>query len=487
MLPPDTGPRKALLRYLCLAVPRITGRVRMVDALGWQDGAFVLPFGEIIGQAREPVRFAGEVPGVLFRGTHGTLEGWKEGVARFAVGNPRLSFALACAFSGPLLSVVRPDGGGGFNLMGSSSKGKTTCLEAAASVWGRPDPLPTWRATGNGLEGIAATRNDGFLVLDELSQVDPKEAGSIAYMLSNGSAKARATKEGGMRAMKQWRLIFLSSGEQSLEDKLSEDGKRVRGGQEVRVPDVPCPPEGMFQNHHELASMGHLAEHLKASSRKHYGHAARVFLRGISDEWPRHEAMVRRLREMEAAWIASAVPASADGQVRRVAARFALVAVAGELAQRMGVLPWPEGEASQGASVCFRAWLDRRGHIGASERERGLLGVVDFLALHGLSRFAEWNNLEAKPVNMAGVRKASESGGVKMEDGWDFYLSPTGWKEACKGFDSRGVARDAIEDGLLEASQDGTPYQKRKTPHGQGRFYVIRARDLGAFRAGALA
>jgi putative DNA primase/helicase len=242
----------------------------------------------------------------------------------------------------------------------------------------------------------------------------------------------------------------------------------------------------MFQDHHELASMGHLAEHLKAEARKHYGHAARLFLRGISDEWPRHAAMVSQLRDMEAAWIASAVPPSADGQVRRVAARFALVAVAGELAQRMGVLPWPEGEASQGASICFQAWLDRRGHIGASERERGLQAVVDFLALHGLSRFAEWNNPDAKPVNMAGVRKASESGGVKLEDGWDFYLTPTGWKEACRGFESRGVARDAIEEGLLEASQDGAPYQKRKTPHGQGRFYVIRARGLGTFRAGVL-
>jgi putative DNA primase/helicase len=240
VLPPDPGSRKSLLRYLCSATPKLKHRVRLVDTLGWQEGAFVLPGGQTIGRTIEPVRFTGETPGLSARGTHGTLEGWQVGVAQYAIGNPRLAFGLASAFAGPLLALVRPDGGGGFNLQGSSSKGKSTILEAAASVWGRPDPLPTWRATSNGLEGIAATRNDGFLVLDELGQVDSKEAGQVAYMLANGSAKARMAKDGGSRLLKQWRLIFLSSGEQGLEDKLGEEGKRTKAGQEVRVPDIPC-------------------------------------------------------------------------------------------------------------------------------------------------------------------------------------------------------------------------------------------------------
>jgi len=85
---------------------------------------------------------------------------------------------------------------------------------------------------------------------------------------------------------------------------------------------------------------------------------------------------------------------------------------------------------------------------------------------------------------MAGVRKAAESGGIRLDSGWDFFLSPTGWKEACKGFNPRTVAKDAIEDGLLEPAPDGSPYQKRKTPHGEGRFYVIRAHAFGSFRDG---
>jgi len=471
-LPPEPAPRKALMRYLFGALASIKRRVRLVEALGWHEGAFILPSGETIGQAGELVRYAGEVPGHHMQAVRGTLEGWRDGVARFAVGNPRLAFALACAFAGPLLDLVRPDGGGGFNLMGFSSKGKSTCLEVAASVWGRPDPLPTWRATGNGLEGLAAIRNDGFLALDELSQVDPKEAGAVAYMLANGSAKARANREGGARVMRQWRLVFLSSGEQGLEDKVMEDGKRARAGQEVRVPDIPCSSEGMFEDAHGLPSLGALAEHLKAQARRHYGHAARAFLVRLCEEWERREALQSKLREMESAWLAHAVPHGADAQVRRVAGRFALVAVAGELAQRMGILPWPEGEAARAAGVCFKAWLDRRGFTGASEVHRGIEAVLAFLERNGQARFDEWGDREARIINRAGTRKRAEG----PVDGWDFFISPSAWKEACQGFSAASVVKVCADAGILEPGPDGKHSRTVSIPgHGKPRCYVIRA------------
>lgn len=475
MLPPEVGKRKLLLRYLCLALPSVQARVRLVEALGWHEGSFILPSGESLGaQAGEPLRFAGE-PDRRAAKVKGTLEGWQSEVARYGVGNPRLAFGLACAFAGPLLALVRPDGGGGFNLQGFSSKGKSTILEAAASVWSRPDPLPTWRATSNGLEGIAAARNDGFLVLDELSQVDAKEAGQVAYMLANGAAKARATREGGNRAMRQWRLIFLSSGEQGLEDKLSEDGKKVRAGQEVRVPDIPCPPSGMLDESHGLPGPGALAEHLKAQARRHYGHAARTFLERLCDEWERREALQTKLRAMEAAWLTEQVPAGADPQVRRVAGRFALVAVAGELAQRMGILPWPEGEASHAAAVCFWAWLDRRGHAGASEVHRGIAAVLAFLEKHGMARFDEWGDRDARPLNRAGTRKRAEG----PVDGWDFFLTPDAWKEACQGFGPREVARACADAGILESDGAGKLARSIQVPgHGKSRCYVIRAASV---------
>ena len=429
MLPPDAGTRKLFLSYLCIAVTKVASRVRMVEALGWVEGAFVLPSGDVVGNPDEPVRFSGGVANTRTRATKGTLEGWKDGV-----------------------------------------------LECAASVWERPDPLTTWRATGTGLEGIAAARNDGFLALDELSQVDPKEAGSVAYLLANGSAKARATKEGAARSMRQWRLIFLSSGEQGLEDKMLEAGGRTRAGQEVRVPDIPCPPDGMFINAHGFPSFGVLAETLKANARKNFGHAARAFIEQQCKDWSRREQILGQLRDMESSWLAVAVPPNADAQVRRVAGRFALVAVAGELAQSMGILPWPVGEAFEAAKACFLAWLESRGSSGASEVYRGIEAVLDFLDRHGSARFDVWGDRDAKIINRAGTRKKAE--GV---DGWDFFLTPEGWKEACKGFNSSAMAKICADAGILD-SMGKNPSRSLAIPgHGKVRVYVIRASSVSKY------
>lgn len=480
ILPPDQPLRRHLLRYLTSAARLVKTRVRTVETLGWIEGAFVLPTGEVIGQSQERYRFSGALPGLSGRACKGTLQGWQGGVARYAVGNPHLAFALACAFAGPILELVRPDGGGGFNLMGASSRGKSTCLECAASVWGRPDPLPTWRATSNGLEGVAAARNDGFLVLDELSQVEPREAGQVAYMLANGSAKARATKDGLARALRQWRLVFLSTGEVGLEDKLSEDGKQPRAGQEVRVPDIPCPPEGMFQTAHDLPSLGDLARHLKAEARSHYGHAIREFLTRLTSVWDRREELQAQLKSMEATLLHTVLSRDVDAQVERVAGRFSVVGVAGELAIGMGILPWPTGEASRAAVTCFQAWLDRRGYTDSSEAVRGVRAVLAFLDAHGSSRFDTWGDKDVRINNRAGTRKPADA----PADGWDFFITPAAWTgEVTKGFQNREVSRACLSKGLLEADGKGKASKKMRIPfHGEVRVYVVRATAVAAYR-----
>ncbi|MGE9575463.1 DUF927 domain-containing protein, partial [Escherichia coli] len=70
-------------------------------------------------------------------------------------------------------------------------------MTVAASVISDPkEYIRSWRATDNGLEGIAARHNDGLLCLDEIAQVDASKAGEIAYMLPNGKGKQRSTKNG---------------------------------------------------------------------------------------------------------------------------------------------------------------------------------------------------------------------------------------------------------------------------------------------------
>ncbi|MBW8066078.1 MAG: DUF927 domain-containing protein, partial [Ferrovum sp.] len=156
-----------LLTLLLQTYP-VETRARCVDRLGWHGaGVYVTPT-EAIGQSSETVVFQNAHAIEPAFSSNGTVDDWCNSVATLARGNSRLLFALSVAFAAPLLGLIDEDSGG-FNLKGGSSSGKSTILKATSSVWGSPNKYPRlWRATANGLEGLAALHNDGLLILDEL-------------------------------------------------------------------------------------------------------------------------------------------------------------------------------------------------------------------------------------------------------------------------------------------------------------------------------
>jgi uncharacterized protein (DUF927 family) len=264
----------------------------------------------------------------------GTLAAWQERVASLAVGNSRLVHALSAGFASSLLQLTGAESGG-FHYRGASSTGKTTTLYVAGSIWGGgalKGYLRQWRATDNGLEAVAAAHSDCLLCLDELSQIDAKAAGAAAYMLANGAGKARAGRTGEGRPAQEWCILFLSNGEIALADKLAEDGRgrKATAGQQVRVIDIPADAGaglGLFENLHGFASADAFARHLKTASKEAYGTAARAFLAAVAADL---EGVTKALITRRDAFVAEHCPADADGQVKRVAARFGRVAAAGE-------------------------------------------------------------------------------------------------------------------------------------------------------------
>ena len=54
------------------------------------------------------------------------------------------------------------------------------------------------------------------------------------------------------------------------------------------------------------------------------------------------------------------VPETADGQLSRIADRFALVAMGGELATEWGLTGWRTGWATEAAAVCFYGMVKMR-------------------------------------------------------------------------------------------------------------------------------
>ena len=149
---------------------------------------------------------------------------------------------------------------------------------------GGPEYLKRWRATANGLESVAAAHNDGLLILDELAQVEAREAGGIAYMLANGTGKHRAKRDGLAKPAASWRLLFLSAGEIGLADHMADAGKKAKAGQEVRLCDISADTgeHGMFESLHSFPSGSAFADHLNHASGVVYGSPIRTFLNGLA-------------------------------------------------------------------------------------------------------------------------------------------------------------------------------------------------------------
>jgi uncharacterized protein (DUF927 family) len=427
-------------------------RVRCVTRVGWTGESYVLPDGAISaapGAEEVILQAEGRIDHAL--NVAGTLADWQAEVAARALGNSRLVLAISAAFAAPLLAVTGDDGGG-FHLRGASSSGKSTALAVAGSVWGGGGTrgyVQSWRATDNGLEALSALHNDGILCLDELSQIDSKAAGQAAYMLGNGVGKARAGREGQARKAHEWRLLFLSAGEIGLADKISEGGGRVAAGMEVRVVDLRADAGagfGIFENLHDAPDPASFAQSVKAAAGRAYGAAARAYLRHVAADLAQVRDAVSVARK---AFLANALPGGADGQVRRVADRFALVAAAGELATVHAITGWPEGAAVAAALRCFRDWLAERGGIGAGEVSDAKARLRREIEVNGHSRFLPWRP-DARTVirtNALGyVQRADEE---QADAAPTFYLHASGMAEVLKGLDRKTVLDGLAAEGVI--------------------------------------
>jgi putative DNA primase/helicase len=142
-----------------------------------------------------------------------------------------------------------------------------------------------------------------------------------------------------------------------------------------------------------------------------------------------------------------------DGQVKRVAARFGLIAAAGEIATALEILPWPKAEATRAVRECFAAWVDVRGGIEAAEEREGVTAVRAFLSAHALSRFLPaWESDDpaaAKIINLAGYRRRASAD----MDAWDFYITADAWTEVAAGFNKKALAETLAKNGFLEVPE----------------------------------
>lgn len=230
---------------------------------------------------------------------------------------------------------------------------------------------------------------------------------------------------------------------------------------------------GIFETLHGHPNAAALALAIKEASAKYHGVTGKEWLRYlVANRISLKDLIPEQIRR----FATEIVPANAAGQVRRVAGRFALAAMAGELATHSKLTGWAEGEAVHAARTCFAAWLEAFGGSGNREERAILAQMRAFFETHGASRFED---IAAKADQRVPKRAGFFRDSIK--EGREFLVLPeTFRKEICKGFDEKMVKKVLLSAGLLLPGNDNKPSQVIRLPGlGSSRVYVIRYGDEG--------
>lgn len=218
-----------------------------------------------------------------------------------------------------------------------------------------------------------------------------------------------------------------------------------------------------------------LSEHFRKATQLQHGTAFREYMTKLVNDLNNNETgLHERLNAYIKNFLHDAVPPGADGQVYRVASRFALVAAGGELASYYGVTGWPGGDAAWGALTCFNAWLDQRGGIGQAEITKLMDQVESFFDRNGESCFVAMDGEERKyvrpVVDRYGFRRRV-SVAASDETRTEYFVLPSRFREICTGFDHRWAARQLAEQGIIKGEGGKNSISKQLPDMGKTRCY----------------
>lgn len=162
--------------------------------------------------------------------TAGTFDAHLEALRRAWAASPIAAVAIAASLAAPVLRALAAPIFA-VHLAGDSSRGKSSMLKIAASLYGDPNDdewVSSWNSTTVGHEQRAAHLCDLPLCIDEAGVVEAKDRERAVYMLVNGVGRTRGAKEGGLRETQSWRTVVLSTGERLLAEEGSATGAQVR-------------------------------------------------------------------------------------------------------------------------------------------------------------------------------------------------------------------------------------------------------------------
>jgi hypothetical protein len=450
---------------------------------GWLESSYIFGDGKLAAPRSDDreVIVAFE-PNSKFTRTGSLLE-WQAAVAPFASGQPLPFFALALAFTGPLLRFAPP----GYTnpqveIVGKGETGKTSVGVLAGSIWaGNPDSDcgggELWDMTLNALDPVKLAHRDSLLFLDEgnlagASAKDRREfVQKAVFKLATTGGKRRM---GDVGQSEHAHLALLSTTNTALADLL-DGSAEVRDAAQSRMITIRIASgdsHGVFARvPANYTTAREACEAMRAAADHLFGTAGHGFIERLVRQIEVDEALLRRViaRSLATYMLKDRAPKGSA----RVQKTFALVAVAAALAQRWGIMPKPWGSPM--------AMVQEVAQIASSE---------SFVASDPLEVIRAYvkqhRKLFVEVAGMAGPMQRDEfeaaNGFLRRSGGYEEALIPArrfqaifpDYEKMMRALRDRGPAQ--TEGGLKPKLTIKTP---RVISH-EGRVYCVSLRSEGA-------
>ncbi|MBF7683788.1 DUF927 domain-containing protein [Acinetobacter sp. B5B] len=479
LMPPRQVSKKNVFMNYIQDYP-IEKRFRCVAKTGWYDDAYVTAHKTYGNTDGEDLLFCNDRNDPY--STQGTFSGWQQ-LSKLIEPHALAVLSFSCAFAGQLVAPLHIESGG-FHIYGSSTDGKSTITKASCSIWGNPKPVSkSWRTTDNALEAEAEIRNDNFLNLDELRQASPKAVSDIIYMLSGGDGKARANRSGKNKEVKTFNLMYCSTGEVMLEEHLRRGNLELDAGLLIRFAQLPSDAGhdyGVFETINYGTRPQDVANRINELASQHYGHAGVKWLTYLTQD---KDGVMERAKDLLEDFVKQYAPKTTNGQTSRVLRRFALVAVAGELATQADITGWQRGRAFNAVGQCFNTWLNSFGDGSNLEETKILEHFKAFIESHGSSRFESLTVIRQADGEIIRPRINNQVGYYDPDEK-TYLVSPTLFKkEMCLGINEANAKKVLKKNGWLMC--DSGRYDKKtkgKLPDGtRPRMIHFDEKQIRAF------
>lgn len=317
---------------------------RLTSVMGWQPGHRAYVNGcRVFGPdaAHYEVARVAEVrsSNVRVRGLErGGLEAWRAACAE-VYDTPALMTSIGLALTGASLEVLGVPTWG-VHIYGESSKGKSTALAVAGSVWGYADYeqvgeandlgnlFNSWKGTEASLERRAAAMSGACMLLDDIGAIDAKlDVPSLIIMVGNGRGKERQHKDWPLMT---WKCTLMSSGEQSI---AAVARGQIQSGAMARFLDLEFDPHSGDWTRDKAHS-----DLCKRTARAVYGVAGNAWAELLATRGEARD-MLRERQAYAASWLEGQAE-SLDGTMNRIVSYLASLAATLMTAAHYGIVPW---------------------------------------------------------------------------------------------------------------------------------------------------